>query len=1139
MNVQISAEEATKFTATLATAEYAAEERDYKVAVHEVLSRLLSPTALDEPEFLDRLAAFCERRLDLSQLDLDPDQVARIEAGVADSHGVTNAFIQLAGGRFGVNNFIWIPGAIRGGLGEQIRHAFQTLLDDAQPLAARVDGFRDQLYAAEQGAQAAGEFEPNWSLVPIALAFVAALLGAYDPEQYTFYAAGPLRQSYEELVGAWPRGSAGERYEVMCEFVQSVREELIRLGVPARDMIDAQSFIWLRRAGANGEGSTDLVVTSADAVRAAMAEFDRVGRDAFLEQYGYGKALTYFIREGGNSYDSKAIYGVAYGYEHPDHGPLSNHAFSGGDATVKRRLETLGFEVTGPDETAENSVWMVKAGRGDVHAPTVLQDGVISVEWGELDDLGHMTRDELASRMRTAFPERPQSTQTRDTNELYAFAHEIEAGDLIVLPQQEARFAVGRVTGGYEHRPDRQNGENHVHPVDWIRRDVPRTEVPDLNEAIGIRGFTVRKLPAGVAEAVRQFVEGGTTEPQGDPSSAIHLVVKWTPRYEPRTIELHQEVAEQHGAVWWALFSQAPQAKIAEESRNQLREQLEAGIPTYVFISGPTCWRTRLLALETDREAVDPDLIPSYYDRVPGREIVWLKISDFEPLEREELFRLLDPARKPGKPVALGNQANPLFVRIRTKPRFWWVNQGESYQRARSGAFLWAPILDKAGRTKSHWLTMRHLRPGDYVFSYANSQVRALNEVVAAAVPAPRPDPQADQAWNEEGNRAELRWDDLEPPILLRDIPVDWRTREGGPFAGDGSVNQGYLFPLSDEFVARMVEQFPQISVDVSSPPPPELPIADDDYLEPPLPDIAAALAGAGMTIDERTLRRYHLSLKTRGFVVLSGISGTGKTWLAEEYAKAVGARPLVVPVAPNWTTNEDLLGYLNPLTQQYHDTEFSGFLREAATTFAAATAAGRQPRPYHLVLDEMNLARVEYYFAKFLSAMELRARSEDAFIELAPNDQVPLPPNLKFIGTVNVDETTHGFADKVYDRSQLLELTIDEDEVSQHLGDREFAPVLVEVWLVMREVAPFAFRVLDEITAYVAEASQEDVPWEEALDEQLLQKVLPKVRGTDLRVGGALRGFVDLSTDRFPLSYEKAVQMLRAFDEHGFTSYF
>lgn len=272
---------------------------------------------------------------------------------------------------------------------------------------------------------------------------------------------------------------------------------------------------------------------------------------------------------------------------------------------------------------------------------------------------------------------------------------------------------------------------------------------------------------------------------------------------------------------------------------------------------------------------------------------------------------------------------------------------------------------------------------------------------------------------------------------------------------------------------------------------------------------------------------------------MLSGISGTGKTWLAEAYADAVGARQLIVPVAPNWTTNEDLLGYLNPLDQRYHDTEFSVFLRSAAEEHERARRTSAVAQPYHLILDELNLARVEYYFAKFLSAMELRARSDDAQIELAPGHVVGLPPNLKFIGTVNVDETTHGFADKVYDRSQLIELRIDAQAVLAHLGDELYAGIVADAWTILRDVAPFAFRVLDEITAYVEEAAALAVPWEVALDEQLLQKVLPKIKGTDQRVGTALRAFMDLSAERFPLSHEKASAMLKVFDDHGFTSYF
>jgi hypothetical protein len=186
-------------------------------------------------------------------------------------------------------------------------------------------------------------------------------------------------------------------------------------------------------------------------------------------------------------------------------------------------------------------------------------------------------------------------------------------------------------------------------------------------------------------------------------------------------------------------------------------------------------------------------------------------------------------------------------------------------------------------------------------------------------------------------------------------------------------------------------------------------------------------------------------------------------------------------------------------------------------------------------------LARVEYYFAKFLSAMEVRARREtgSAPVELAPGHEVVLPPNLRFIGTVNVDETTHGFADKVYDRSQLVELEIDHASVLRHLEGRPYRGELAEAWAAFRAVAPFAFRVLDEIASYIDQAAALGVSWEAALDEQLLQKVLPKLKGTDLRIQPALTRFIELSAGRMPLSHAKATTMLQAFNEHGFTSYF
>jgi 5-methylcytosine-specific restriction protein B len=150
--------------------------------------------------------------------------------------------------------------------------------------------------------------------------------------------------------------------------------------------------------------------------------------------------------------------------------------------------------------------------------------------------------------------------------------------------------------------------------------------------------------------------------------------------------------------------------------------------------------------------------------------------------------------------------------------RFWWVNQGLSYPRSRAGGYMWAPLEDKAGGTPEHWRAMRDVREGDVVFNYANSQLRGCSVAAEAAVPAPRPDPDADQAWGNDGLRVELTYRDLVPPIQLSEIPVEWRIGEGGPFTRDGSVKQGYLFPVSESFVAKLAQRFPQLELDLATP---------------------------------------------------------------------------------------------------------------------------------------------------------------------------------------------------------------------------------------------------------------------------------------------------------------------------------
>lgn len=106
-------------------------------------------------------------------------------------------------------------------------------------------------------------------------------------------------------------------------------------------------------------------------------------------------------------------------------------------------------------------------------------------------------------------------------------------------------------------------------------------------------------------------------------------------------------------------------------------------------------------------------------------------------------------------------------------------------------------------------------------------------------------------------------------------------------------------------------------------------------------------------------------------------------------------------------------------------------------------------------------------------------------------------------------------------------------------MGDAVYREALLDIWDAVADVGPFAFRVLDEVAAYVAGAEALDVPWDEAVDEQLVQKVLPKLKGADPAVGPALERFTAATVDRFPLSYARAAVMLEGFRQHGFASYF
>jgi hypothetical protein len=189
-----------------------------------------------------------------------------------------------------------------------------------------------------------------------------------------------------------------------------------------------------------------------------------------------------------------------------------------------------------------------------------------------------------------------------------------------------------------------------------------------------------------------------------------------------------------------------------------------------------------------------------------------------------------------------------------------------------------------------------------------------------------------------------------------------------------------------------------------------------------PVAEIEAAVAALGGHYPGGEVRRFHAAmnfLPRKHFVILAGLSGTGKTLLALQYARAVhglGANvpdPFLVncPVRPEWTDPTGLTGYYDVLSNRY---TVPPFLE------AVLLATAHRHSPVFVVLDEMNLARVEYYLSDVLSSIEtrevLRLHAHAVPLEgstgTAVPSEVPMPPNLYIVGTINTDETTHPVSD-------------------------------------------------------------------------------------------------------------------------------
>ena len=294
-----------------------------------------------------------------------------------------------------------------------------------------------------------------------------------------------------------------------------------------------------------------------------------------------------------------------------------------------------------------------------------------------------------------------------------------------------------------------------------------------------------------------------------------------------------------------------------------------------------------------------------------------------------------------------------------------------------------------------------------------------------------------------------------------------------------------------------------------------------------------------GLHYHEEDLYNFHTAMKTGGLVILAGMSGTGKSKLVQVYSKALklsSKQTLFIPVRPFWQDDSDVIGYVDTLNNVYRpgDCGLVNLLIEASND---------TDNLYIVCFDEMNLARVEHYFSQFLSVLELEEgqRKLQLYNEEYSNrlhnyhlypPSVPIKSNVMFVGTVNIDESTYHFSDKVLDRANVINLQLQPYEVlltskpekksTADLKERMSADIYAsfrnkdkEIGLTREELKflwnlhnaiqeanrniGIGWRIVKQIGRYMKNL----VPYspltrQRAFDLQIAQRVMTKIRGSE-----------------------------------------
>jgi MoxR-like ATPase len=821
-------------------------------------------------------------------------------------------------------------------------------------------------------------------------------------------------------------------------------------------------------------------LTSPEAVLAAIAEFDEVGRDQFLAKYGFQPARDIVVLHEGRRYDSKPILAAAHGHQHPEVGPLGPSEFSGGRATIAK-LEQLGFGVE-------------RLNPPDVDAPAA---GPLLAEF--LD------------------------AYTRAKGEAFGGSHPAAE----VLKRAAEALQERLPPSVAQARVKASVGQGNWATVPWIAlldsRETNTTQ----------RGtYPVLLIPEDLRGVYLTLAQGVT-----------------------------QLKRDRGKAAAYDTLSERAQA---------LRPQL-APLRPKGFGDGE-----------------DVDLSPSSLGRDYAASVVVSKYFARDGLGTSELDddfselcsaygELLKSGALPVEQTALHE---PAVMSV-------YVGRGAEQNFASGGRRGWW------GWRQTH-PELAAVQPGDLIlfgFGYSGGSPRvdaetwAQNRVQRAVVGRIEQAPfRTDEAVMPDELAGTASYPYKIRFQLLQDLTeIDLNERGGlSPEVADAlrlsAVRQG-------AGIVRPIEGSPLLQ-----------PLTQEEAIAQtlvPIDEVAeafiGAVSGSGLRLDERLVEVFLAAALTKPFLILTGLSGSGKTQLATRLGEwcgsdSKGLRYQVVPVRPDWTGPECLFGFPDALQNRVDDQA----VWAVPDTLEFLLRANAEPmKPFVLVLDEMNLAHVERYFADFLSGLESREPvlpdlqlRDGKWLERDGSRKIPLPRNVTVVGTVNIDETTYLFSPKVLDRAFTFEFRVFDSDLDpgvrrpapseaatddilgslvtyQQHDERQFdhphperdalADDLRELHRILSPAGlEFGHRVMYEALRFASMlGGSRGLGRDEVLDAIALTKVLPKIHGSRQRLQPVLEALIafaegspETPEPRLPATVAKARRMLKVLREAQFVSF-